>query len=78
MKISPLALGELALFSLFFGLAFSGQIQEFDQIVFFEPEFTYILIAMSVMSGMLIGSLYERYTIVEKEPPCESKRECEE
>jgi hypothetical protein len=52
---------EIIIFSFFWGFLFGGAIDEFNTIAFFEPRFTYGLIAISILTGMLIGGLYERW-----------------
>ena len=61
MKLNGLIVIELVIFANFWLLAFGGEISEFDTIVFFEPEFVFVLIVMSILTGMLIGGLYERW-----------------
>jgi len=61
MKLNGLIIIELVAFAIFWIAAFGGMIGEFDTIAFFEPKFTYALIIMSILTGMLIGGLYERW-----------------
>lgn len=61
MKLNGLITIELVLFAGFWIFVFGGGSSEFDTIIFFEPRFTYCLIAISILTGMLIGGLYERY-----------------
>lgn len=61
MKLNALLVIEILIFSGFWFLVITGQFNEFETIAFFEPEFTYALIAMSILTGMLIGGLVERW-----------------
>lgn len=61
MKLNALIVIELLLFAAFWLFTFLGGIDEFETIVFFEPEFTYFLIGMAMLTGALIGGLYERW-----------------
>lgn len=60
MKLNRLVIIEAVVFTTFWLLVLTGCISEFNTIVFFEPEFVYGLIAVSILTGMLIGGLYER------------------
>ena len=61
MKLNGLIIIETVLFTGFWILAFGGGISSFNTIIFFEPGFTYCLIAISILNGMLIGGIYERW-----------------
>jgi hypothetical protein len=60
-KLSVWAVIDILAFSVFWALILVGFFDEFDTMVFFEPTFTYFLIGTSLLTGMLIGCLSERY-----------------
>lgn len=59
--LTPLAIAEGVALLIFWIMALSGQIQEFDTIMFFEPEMTIISIGMAFVSGIWIGGTIEKY-----------------
>lgn len=62
MKIrNGLLIIEIVIFTAFWIVVFGGAIDEFNTIIFFEPVFTYVLIGMSILTGMLIGGSVERW-----------------
>lgn len=61
MKFNALMIIEAAGLSLFWVVLFTGGFQAFDTIMFFEPVFTVVLIAFTLITGFLCGAIYERY-----------------
>lgn len=61
MNVNALMIIEAAGLSLFWIVLITGGFQAFDTIMFFEPVFTQVLVAFSLITGFLGGGLYERY-----------------
>ena len=61
MKISQLGWFEIIMFSGLWTLLLFAPPSAFKTIMFFEPEFTIAIIAFSILTGMLIGGIIERY-----------------
>jgi hypothetical protein len=51
---------EIAIVSGFWIFIFGGASDGFNTIIFFEPNFTYGLIVISIVTGMLIDLIYTR------------------
>ena len=60
-SMTPLLFIEIVLFSAFWIFTLLGGIDEFNTLVFIGQGFTYWIIAMSILTGMLIGGTIERF-----------------